>query len=127
MRVCLSGSIPEFLSWRLSGFALQRLQIPSEDAQTPVYAAAEYEIGGCTRAEPPKQHRGKTGIRQCICAWIKEIPDRRPRRRVRETPDKSKSTRCSSNRLRSVRRALAHCQKQAIYSVRRNRRSAFGP
>ena len=40
-----------------------------------------------------------------------EIPDRRARRPVRETPDKGESARYLSDRFHSIRRGLANCKK----------------
>jgi hypothetical protein len=54
-----------------------------------------------------------------------EIPDRRARRPVRETPDKNKSARCLSDRFHSIRRALDNCKKCGICSLRPNGRSAL--
>jgi hypothetical protein len=40
-----------------------------------------------------------------------EIPDKRARRLIRETPDKNKGDRCLSDRFRSIRRALAKLRR----------------
>src|SRR5882724_1954367 len=76
----------------------------------------------CTHAEPAAPHRRKTVAEQINS--IEEIPDRRARRPIRETPDKNKSARCLSDRFRSIRRALVNCKKCGIcYSITRPRRA----
>ena len=47
----------------------------------------------------PRQHPGKNSAKIKIRVTDQKSPDARIRRRLRETPDQSKSARCSSNRF----------------------------
>jgi len=61
----------------------------------------------------PRRNTGKTRATQTR-SGIDEIPDRRARQPIRETPDKDKSTRCLSDRFRPTLNAPGNCESMGF-------------
>lgn len=75
--VCLSGPIPEFLSWRLSGFALQTAANPPE-VRRPRHTKPRNESETLSREAPRYQKKGRDRDQQ---SW------RRSKKSLTEQPD----------------------------------------